>query len=70
MKNKQAQEEERKQFDDLKTQLMTLQGRLTDHAQIEQEEAARQSRKPFGQSSKGAMMAPDRQVYFDDFARK
>ena len=70
MKNKQAQEEERKQFDELKTQLMTLQGRLTDHAQIEQEEAARQSRKPFGQSSKGAMMAPDRQVYFDDFARK
>ena len=41
MKNKQAQEEERKQFDELKTQLMTLQGRLTDHAQTEQEEVAR-----------------------------
>ena len=68
MKTKAAADDERQQFDQLKSQLSTLQGRLTDHASAEQEAA--RSTKPFGKSSKGGMMAPDTSVYFDDFARK
>ena len=33
MKTKQAQEEEKHQFDELRSQLQTIQGRLTEHAQ-------------------------------------
>lgn len=74
MKTKASQEEERRDFDMLKSQLYTLQSRLGDQAAREAEEEAKASRRTFGGGSNkrgtGAMMAPDRSVYFDDFARK
>jgi len=70
IKTKASQDEERREFDMLKTQLYSLQSRLGDQASREAEEEAKASRRTFGGSKKGAMMAPDRSVYFDDFARK
>ena len=73
MKTKASQDEERRDFDVLKTQLFTLQSRLGDQANREAEEEAKAAKSSFGGSLKrkgGAMMQPDRTVYFDDFARK
>ena len=39
MKTKAAQDDEKKQFDELKNQLSTLQGRLTQHAASEADES-------------------------------
>ena len=75
MKQKASQDEERREFELLRTQLNSLQSRLGDQAAIEAEEQAKASKKSFGRSllrntGSGGMMPPDRPVYFDDFARK
>ena len=71
MKTKESQEAERRDFDSLKSQMMTLQSRLGDQANREAEEEAKAAKKSFGRSArKNAMPPPDRSVYFDDFARK
>ncbi len=71
MKTKAAQEDERRDFDALKTQLYTLQSRLGDQASREAEEEAKASKKPWAQKRPtGGMMQPDTNVFFDDFARK
>lgn len=69
MKTKAAQDDEKRQFDELKSQLSTLQGRLTQHAASEADDANKRGSRSMNQSN-GAMMQPDRSVYFDDFARK
>ena len=71
MKTKAAQEDERRDFDQLKTQLFTLQSRLGDQATREAEDEAKNAKKPWASKrTTGAMLPPDRSVYFDDFARK
>ena len=76
MKTKTSQDEERRDFDQLKTQLFTLQSRLGDQANREADEEAKEAKRSFGSSLKRAgatnqgAMIPDRSVFFDDYARK
>lgn len=75
MKTKASQDDERRDFDVLKTQLFTLQSRLGDQANREADEEAKNAKKSFGTSLKRAgapqgAMIPDRSVFFDDYARK
>ena len=72
MKTKASQDEERRDFDILKTQLFSLQSRLGEQANREAEEEAKAAKSSFGGSlkRKGGAMMPERTVYFDDFARK
>lgn len=67
MQNKQAQEEERRDFDAMRSQLMTLQQRLGDQASYEAEMEQKSKRGGF---FSGAMMPKEKGVYFDDYARK
>ena len=70
MKTKASQEEERRDFDALKTQLYSLQSRLGNQAQQEAEQETKAAKSSFGTKRPGGAMMPDRSVYFDDFARK
>ena len=69
MKNKAAQDEERREFNEMKSQLMSLTHKLGDQATYEQEMENKSKRGGFNKSG-GAMNAPERGVYFDDYARK
>ena len=59
-------------FDALKSQLYTLQSRLGEQASREAAEEAKNAKKSWGSKrpTTSAMMPPDRNVYFDDYARK
>ena len=47
MKTKAAQDDERREFDLLRNQLSSLQGRLGDQAAMEAEEEAKAARRPW-----------------------
>ena len=53
----------------MRSQLMSLTQKLGDQAAYEAEMEAKSKRGGFNKSG-GAMMAPERSVYFDDYARK
>jgi len=58
MKTKAAQEDERRDFDMLRTQLSSLTNRLGEHAANEAEEEAKASRKPWASKRPTGGMQP------------
>ena len=69
MRLNEARDAERREFEAMRNQFATMADKLSNQAQLEAEKAAKDKKNRFGARTTGAMEV-DKNVYFDDFARK